>query len=206
MNQEENHEDEMLPEYDFSGGVRGKHYKKSAPQSNVEMMNKKLEELGGLQKEGLVSRAATEEDVSYVEQHIGSRLPEGYRFFLLQYGSEKAYFNELVGFAIETYPDGVCCIDTFIGAVPVETHYCYDLVSHRKEIEGYLPNNILPVADDGAGNYVCLSVAGDDAGQVYFWNHEEVRGIEEEPSCKNMEFVASSFTDFITKLQIYNGK
>jgi hypothetical protein len=167
-------------------------------------MNKeKIEQLGGIRNDGLTGRTITADDVLRVEQHVGSRLPDDYRSFLLQYGSGQAYFDS-VGFPIETYPGGACGINAFIGAVPLENSYCYDLISHYEQTRGDLPKNLLPIADDGAGNYVCLSVAGKDAGCIYFWNHEEVMEAEDEPTYKYVELVAQSFSGFINKLQIYN--
>lgn len=38
---------------------------------------------------------------------------------------------------------------------------------------GRIPDGVLPIADDAGGNQVCLAVAGEFPGSVWFWDHEQ---------------------------------
>lgn len=65
---------------------------------------------------------------------------------------------------------------------------------------GRIPPNLLPIAHDPFGNLICLSVAGQDRGKVYFWDHEvEVRE-GEIPSYRNVSFIADNFESFLDGL------
>jgi hypothetical protein len=167
------------------------------------MNSERLEQLGGLQVDDSTGRIVREDDVRRVEHHIGAVLPDDYRTFLLKYGSGQAYFNESVGLPLETHPNGACCINAFFGAVPLENSYCYDLVTYFDQTRIELPGNALPIADEGGGSYICLAVAGDNAGSIYFWDHEEYT-TEDEPTYKYMQHVAPSFSEFVGMLKIYN--
>jgi hypothetical protein len=38
--------------------------------------------------------------------------------------------------------------------------------------QGRMPAELIPIASDSFGNWVCLGVAGEAKGHVYFWDHE----------------------------------
>ncbi len=47
---------------------------------------------------------------------------------------------------------------------------CYDLVSSYETWINDSPVNLLPIACDSGGSEFCLSIYGDDAGKVYYWD------------------------------------
>lgn len=53
----------------------------------------------------------------------------------------------------------------------------------------------LAIGDNTFGNFFCLKLTGDDAGAVYYWEHDHAEGEE----C--MFLVAPTFTNFIERLQ-----
>lgn len=165
------------------------------------MIEQHIARLGGIQVSDQAERAVTEADVAGVEAHINASLPDDYRAFLLKYGSGRPHFGKEVDFPLATYASGSFGIDSFIGAVPMKNAYCYGLVDHYDQSREDLPDEILPIAEDGAGNYVCLAVKGDDKGRIYFWNHEEFE-TEDVPTYRWLELIASSFDDFLSQFQV----
>lgn len=146
----------------------------------------------------MAGRTVTEADVRNVEQLIGARLPEDYREFLLRYGSDHAYFNQTVAISHPAHPDGFFGIDHFLGAVPRENSYCYDLLARYAEDRSILPDGVLTIADDGGGNFICLAVSGENRGRIYYWDHEEAeQGIV--PTYQFLQPLADSFDEFLGK-------
>lgn len=71
------------------------------------------------------------------------------------------------------------------------------LESFADLMAGRMPPELLPVAPDPGGNFVCLGVAGDARGKVYFWDHER----EHYPTdWSNVDLVADSFDAFLRGL------
>ncbi|WP_019910179.1 SMI1/KNR4 family protein [Paenibacillus sp. HW567] len=91
----------------------------------------------------------------------------------------------------------------------------------EKSIQQYyerIPGSILPIANDSAGNLICIGVSGEASGKIYFWDHEnELTAkvmLDEAPSGSitidnywdNIYLVANSFIEFIRSLQVKEEK
>ncbi len=63
------------------------------------------------------------------------------------------------------------------------------------------PKNVLAVADTEGGNLICIDVK---KGGVFLWDHERETADDEEPSFDIMDFLASSFSEFLHELQSFN--
>ena len=66
-------------------------------------------------------------------------------------------------------------------------------------LAGQIPKNLIPIAVDPGEDRIVLSVAGPDAGSVYYWAWgEEPR----KPTCsyKYMRLIASDFDEFLSLL------
>jgi hypothetical protein len=139
-----------------------------------------------------------DDDVRAIEQTIGFVLPGGYREFLLAQNGGRP---EPEGFPIEDLannPYGMIQvfyrIDGEIESSNIDWNY------HLTR--GRLPDNLLPIASDGGGDHICLSLYGDDAGSVVFWDcHQETQ----EPSYDNVYFIAKSFEEFLEGIQDLPG-
>lgn len=135
-----------------------------------------------------------EADVVAIEQELGFSLPKDYRAFLLAHNGGRP---EPDGFPIEgldNNPFGM--IQVFMG-INDEIESCnlnwkYHIFNDR------LPDNLLAIACDGGGDLICLSLYGDDAGAVVFWDaHQETDG----PSYENVYRIADSFPEFLDSIQ-----
>ncbi len=93
-------------------------------------------------------------------------------------------------------PDNGSTLQAFFG---VNNRY-YNPIEELRAYEGRVPSRLFPFASDAGGNLLCIATDGDDAGSVYFWDHEEESGGDEAPTYANVYFVASSFDDFLANL------
>lgn len=145
---------------------------------------------------------ASEAAMLAFELSIGHRLPADYREFLVRCNGGYAS-----GYAVFPGPIGDVSIH-HVGGFREET--CYSLVYNRDnyqhESEIRIPRDLIWIADDPGGNGFCIGVSEAHHGRVYFWDHE----CEPDPetwdgsfdSADNIDFLAESFSVFVSKLRI----
>jgi len=111
------------------------------------------------------------------EEALGFAIPETYRTFLrFTNGGQpiQSHFSERVG------------VQDFLGLG--------DVVGHHRTMEGRIPTDMIPIAMAEGGNFILVATS-DAKGAIYFWDHE----LEESGS--PLEKLASSFDDFMSRLQ-----
>ncbi|SDC84856.1 SMI1 / KNR4 family (SUKH-1) [Terribacillus halophilus] len=77
----------------------------------------------------------------------------------------------------------------------------------------FLPRAVLPIANDPAGNLICLDYNDNESPIVVYWEHENAWELEtlikeegytkegaEERVRENVTYVAKTFTEFLDKL------
>jgi len=107
-----------------------------------------------------------------LERQLGGSLPGEYRYFIERYGGGMLGGSDRTVEApmLEPCPWG----DT---ALPEEFYLVGEGEdSVQEQIGTYasrLPRGVMPIADDAGGNQVCLDVAGENPGSVWFWDHEQ---------------------------------
>jgi hypothetical protein len=74
----------------------------------------------------------------------------------------------------------------------------YSLSKNWRTWKTRLPERIIPIADDGIGSEICISVSGADVGKIYYMEHEIPHENE-----KNLFLIADDFTSFIEGLIDY---
>lgn len=122
-----------------------------------------------------------ESELSRVEASLGVSIPEGYRNFLLATDGGKP---------VDYMVTPKLGVTKFLGA--------RQIAEHRKRLRGRIPETVLPIADAAGGNRVCISIAPDEVGAIYLWDHElEPSGAEKAP-----ERIAASFDDFVAQLRV----
>lgn len=133
-------------------------------------------------------------DLDALELRLQIKLPPEYRAWLLQYNGGqpwpgnfrlrgKTRATENVSRFLAVHKDPECNF---------ENEYVF-----WKLTTGRLPGELVPIAEDGCGNLVCLAFGGRDAGKVFFWDHEA----ETEPaSFVNVHLITDSFDEFIDML------
>lgn len=135
----------------------------------------------------------TQEQVSMLEHNIGIPLPMDYRDFLLQFNGGRPIPSSfpIRGFDLASSGD----IQRFFGIT--EDRAVPDIRWFIKTLGGRIPHGLLPVAGDGSGNIVCLSLSGPHIGAVYFWHHDAEQS---PPTYSNVYPIADSFTDFLESI------
>lgn len=157
-----------------------------------------------------------EQEVAGVEAVAGGRLPDDYRDFARTYGA--ATFGQLVEFRLG-HPESLLAESSAprYETAPFSHFYGGSAGPHDigKKLQIYkhrMPEGLIPIGDDGAGNQICLGVLGLEHGKVYYWDHhnewdeddyEEEHGTPMPPEGKlrNMYLVADSFEEFIGRLK-----
>lgn len=138
----------------------------------------------------------SEERLAEIEQKWGYTLPTDYRSFLLTYNGgepEPMYFN-LKG---KEHGSDIYALLGINGS-----EHC-DTEDYMQTYQGRLPSRFHPIGFDSGGNVICISVAGDDRGMIYFWDHEEeadeLQGMTPDTT-DNVALIAHTFSEFISGL------
>jgi SMI1-KNR4 cell-wall len=75
----------------------------------------------------------------------------------------------------------------------------YDNLEKVIDIYEYrLPSGFIPIADDSAGNVICLGTNESYYENIYFWDHEQES--ENPDDMSNMYFLADDITQFLSML------
>jgi hypothetical protein len=151
-----------------------------------------LDKFGWYPLEG--HRVATDElMIERLELNLGFKLPSPYREFLMAYGMSSRGKRAV-------YPDRHRPgqpggrLGVIYGLNPSST---YDLWRRKSGLGDRLPPHILPIADS-PGGMICLSLAGDDCGKVYWWDRAE----DSDDPRENLTLIADDFESFIGSLHI----
>jgi hypothetical protein len=144
---------------------------------------------------------ASEDEVERIEQALaGGRLPEDYRRFLLTHNGGSP---EPAGFVLAgppgPYQDSE--VQWFLG-IGDPDYDLEDWFATYRGPEARMPAELLPIAVDPGGNVICLAVAGERRGAVFFWDHEEE---SDPPGWSNVHPIADSFDAFLEGLRDLAG-
>ncbi len=127
------------------------------------------------------------------ERMIGVTLPGDHRNFLLEYNGGQP---EPAFFWLEKETDG-SDVYRFYGL--------YDeprpdsLKTFSREGRRGFPETMLPIADDGVGNFLCLGISQENFGEIFFLDHDEYP-YPETDSMVGVTKLANSFTEFLESL------
>jgi SMI1 / KNR4 family (SUKH-1) len=130
----------------------------------------------------------SEETVRSFEARHDLALPSDYRAFLLANhgGVPEPNFYWVVP---REWGSGICNVYGF-----GEHDYSLDECVGDRWVFG-IPNELLPIGDDGCGNFLCIGVCGAGRGQMYYVDHEFG---PEDP--RKIKCIASSYSDFLMGL------
>lgn len=155
----------------------------------------------------------TPEDIKKLELEYHINLPDDYKNFLLMHNGGQSIKDccpliEYIGDNEQTGTD--TDINYFAG---IHNNYYHRLIPHYHAMQGRIPQELLPIAENSGGDEICLCIDGSNYGKVYFWAHEgEALAFGyKEPWYDNIYLVANSFKEFInslysTELINYNPK
>jgi hypothetical protein len=161
--------------------------------------------LGGVMPIGKAFVPVAEEELNAIETALGVALPGDYREFVQKFGTSA--FGALVQF--QPIEGEVGPLSHFYGSKSAGSN---SLMRNVEKYQGRMPETMIPIADDGGGNQICLGIDGEDQGKVYYWDHhnewDEEDYLEEhgkpmppEVKFQNVHLIAESFEDFIQRLE-----
>jgi hypothetical protein len=129
----------------------------------------------------------TDDDVVEFENEFRAILPEQYRRFLLKCNGGVPS-PDIV--EVEGAPGSPTDVQVFFGITrPVESS---SLRWNKQMFSDRIPDRMLPVACDSGGNLFCLSVSGEDLGNLFYVDLESL-----EPT---FYLVATDFDSFLEKI------
>jgi hypothetical protein len=161
----------------------------------------------------------TEADLSAFEQENKVLLPSDYRAFLLKHNGgepQPADFDysdgtELMSGGVQEFFAIYIKPETETGLSPNLNLASQFRIYKRMGIPR-MPDELMPIGDNGGGNKICLCVSGEHTGCIYYWDHEMEctgGGTYEDGTpitmWDNCHFVANSFTEFLDSLYEYEG-
>ena len=164
----------------------------------------------------------TEAEISAFEKQIGAVLPEAYRKFLASYGASTfngaspnnpyIVFRSLKPLPSHIAKNGKGLFDAFYGGEKDERDP-HSLRVRFRFFSGRMPENIIPIGDDGGAGQIGLGIKGAETGKVYYWDQQNEPLDEEdyledygkprppEAMFQNVYQIAESFEDFLRRLE-----
>jgi hypothetical protein len=178
-------------------------------------LNQVVAEFGGVEPIGSDHFIPMSEgNLALLEERLRCRFPADYRQFLMTYGVCGP--KNIVEFTFVNKP---CCrnakghVAVFYGP-QTKIDEAYSLQTRIEFFSRRIPDTLIPIADTGIGNQICLGIKGNEAGKIYFWDIQneppdeedylEDYGIPRSPGAMfhNVHLIAESFEDFLQRLEI----
>jgi hypothetical protein len=123
------------------------------------------------------------EVITSLEKHIGKALPSDYKDFIVKYnGGYPQQPNSVID-------NKNVSVRYFFG---LNVNNNYDLGHILNLYKDVIPLNSIPIAEDNSGNLIVLSLDTSSYGEIFFWDHEDIK----------LTTIARSFTDFIDSLVV----
>jgi len=103
--------------------------------------------------------------IANASRSLGVRLPDSYRAFLLKCGWARFAHEEICGLG---------------PTVPAYLDLTATAKLERESAYHGMPNHLVPLMNDGAGNQYCIDSSADEGGEspIVFWDHESGRATE----------------------------
>lgn len=123
------------------------------------------------------------------------KFPQEFVEYLKQYNDAELEPNYL------DFGANACGIRYFYGT---SGHAYCDIEWNYEIYKTRMPEKCIPIADEDCGNQICMSLAEDTYGKIYFWEHETM-DTDDREECQlgfdDMYELASSFSDLLDKLE-----
>jgi hypothetical protein len=181
-------------------------------------IRQEIERLGGVFPipKGEDFPVINDEELSCLEAKIGKALPQDYRDFLSVFAgcsfNQYILFKPLNNTAEYTHSDDSGYANPIFKGAQIAYFYGSDKGTHPISwaCSSYLeriPSLCLPIASDGFGNQIILSLRDDSKGCIYWWDHEnewdaedyeeenEGEEMPEQVKWQNMYLIAPSFVE-----------
>jgi hypothetical protein len=124
------------------------------------------------------------------ENKTGIELPAEYKNFLLCHNGGQPIPSF---FWIEPNEDG-SSVYQFYGLHSGSNPFSIDALIPQNKYG--LPGSLLPIGDDGVGNYICVGISNDNFGVIFFLDHD-THPFNYPNSMVGVTILANSFDEFL---------
>jgi hypothetical protein len=149
-----------------------------------------------------------DDELAAIETEFGAKLPNDYRKFLATYGAST--FNCLTSIrSASPLPkslsdDGLLPFGTFYGTNR-DAHAFPSVRFCAEQFAGDIPVGLLPIADGGSDDQICVGLAGEQRGKVFYWDSQGVSDDQGLAYDSNTYYIAHSFTDLLHRIEPFAG-
>jgi len=88
-------------------------------------------------------------------------------------------------------------VQQFYGVHKGPKHLCIE--TYTGEERYGIPRSMLPVGDDGIGNFVCMGIGKENSGEIFFLDHD-VHPYDSPDSMEGITKLAGSMEEFLRGL------
>ena len=140
-----------------------------------------------------------DERIRLFELTLGVELPSSYRNWMcLNNGGYPSRSNNFI--QKDRFEPPLRCsvgIESFLSL--------HEIPEARNVYRNRISSDLMPIADDGDGNYLCIAILGEERGAVFFWDHEcESAAFEllgENAYSENKRKIAENFDELLMRLE-----
>jgi hypothetical protein len=136
----------------------------------------------------------TAEDIQKLEGSVGP-IPEDYKEFLKNHNGGIPSATLLRTKSNERVINSFFALNTPFG-------FGDSIENHAKVYGERIPKKTIPIASGGGGDLILLNLDASNFGQILYWDHNFESDDEDASNYfENTEVVASSFSEFLSKLR-----
>lgn len=121
-------------------------------------------------------------------------IPSDYLDLLTKYNVTLLSENEIRTDEIRTK------IEYFFGEMPEQN--IFDLEWNFDMYMGRMPEHMIPIAEAGGGNLICLYKKN---GGIYYWDHEDEESLGNQPYWNNLTKISEDFSSFLLLIVHYDS-
>ena len=123
------------------------------------------------------------------------QLPKDYVDFLLKHNGGQPTQNHFLKKDSNDEPLFDFNLNVFFGLGENDTSY--DILTMFSIYCDRMPEELLPIGDDGVGNIICIGIHGAHYGKVFMWWKSGQVDEGDEPNFENVELIEDSFEKFV---------
>src|SRR5271156_561133 len=107
-------------------------------------------------------------ELAKIERKLGIPLPSDYRQFLLEVGGVLFHSTNVSPIQVREAFGDIEHVECLFGSEKEKG----SLLENIETMQGRIPETLIPIGQDPYGNLHCQGIGGDEAGKIYFWDHE----------------------------------
>ena len=144
----------------------------------------------------------TEKEIIDFQAIIGFELPNDYSCFLKDYNGGKPKLDSLKIY--KRKKEELWSLRYLFGIHHKE--YWASIFWVIKSLENRIPNEFLPIAENGGGDYYVMNLSKEKFGQIFIWDHNNESEKNGTKYYKNLTHLFNSFSELVNNLTIDERK